>query len=191
MREKRESVSQDPNKVALGKAIDDAKRAIQADTDCMLPDAYRHYQNALMRFANILASNTVPNMHPVIVEKMMSYLNRMSELEPLICSGNWAEKKDQGGTTDRFKERIKLYMVMAQTAPFDPKSYGEEKNLAGDVEEKLGNVRKAFRLYNEGLEFFMACHKLAKSDGKAPPASLTASITKMLDAAERLKSKLD
>ena len=51
-----------------------------------------------------------------------------------------------------------------------------------------GDLRGAFRQCNEGLEYYMAYHKLVKDKGKPLPQDVMANMTAMLDAAEKLKA---
>ncbi|GBG30643.1 Tyrosine-protein kinase Lck [Hondaea fermentalgiana] len=176
-------------------AVEAAKSAVAADQAKEFDKAYRYYIAALENFCNVLeVSPPRPggrDSRGVICERMQGYLSRMSSLEPLLCKGVWSDGKNYGlPQTDRYPDRVRIILQMARTRLFNPGVYGDELRVKARFAETKDDYRGAFRAYSEGLEYYMACHKLLKESGKPDDPALVMHISNMLTAAERLKQRI-
>jgi len=176
----------------MSQGIEAVKQAVQLDGQKNCVAAYSAYIKACELFAKVLQSGALRQQHQVICERMEGYLSRMSTLEPLICDGIWSDGNVRPGQqgVHRYKDRVKVMLEMTRSGYFKPESNGDECRLKARFAEAQGNLREAFRQYNEGLEFYMTSHKFLKEQGRPEDSVLTQHITMMLDNAETLKRKL-
>mmetsp|Transcript_8425 Transcript_8425/g.16779 ORF Transcript_8425/g.16779 Transcript_8425/m.16779 type:complete len:608 (+) Transcript_8425:400-2223(+) len=174
-------------------AIEAAKMAVEEDQAKRFDKAYEYYIIALEAFCKVL--EFTPKGGPrdnrgVICDRMQTYLVRMSALEPLFCTGAWSDgKKYALRPRERYQGRVNIIMQMAKTGYFNPGTYGDELRIRARFAESKGDERGAFRALSEGLEYYMAIHKILKESGKPNDDALMMHISSMLSSAERLKQK--